>query len=42
MPDPGTGSATPIQLIEQLDAEGSCDPVTGVCAWPGASNPAGR
>ncbi|MFJ9590795.1 hypothetical protein [Streptomyces acidicola] len=29
--------APAIQLIAQEQTEGYCDPVTGVCVWPGAA-----
>lgn len=27
----------PLELLELGQAEGYCDPVTGVCVWPGPS-----
>jgi hypothetical protein len=29
--------APAIQLVAQERTEGYCDPVTGVCVWPGAA-----
>jgi hypothetical protein len=39
MADDTPATAVPLQFIES-EADGYCDPVNGVCAWPGAATAA--